>query len=186
MRVLSSSVVCNPRQYAGEEAEEAEERDATARDGEARGSERYVGTEYEQRGCVRERSRKIEREREGGEGGEVPGINHNYNQRARKLHQSDPLWPPRLWWLRRRRMKIYRPTSVSFKVGRATLHTSLFHFFASFRKESLVESSRVESGRLVCVVCYTLHRVSAAEGRTTGAHSPQAAKKNKKRRANIS
>lgn len=44
MRVLSSSVVCNPRQYAGEEAEEAEERDATARDGEARGSERYVGT----------------------------------------------------------------------------------------------------------------------------------------------
>lgn len=141
MRVLSSSVVCNPRQYAGEEAEEAEERDATQRGMEKREGANVTleRAEYEQRGCVRERSRKIEKERGGGE---VPGINHNYNQRARKLHQSDPLWPPRLWWLRRCRMKIYRPTSVSFKVGRATLHTSLFHFFASFRKESLVESSR--------------------------------------------
>lgn len=61
MRVLSSSVVCNPRQYAGEEAEEAEERDATARDGEANVT--LERAEYEQRGCVRERSRKIEKER---------------------------------------------------------------------------------------------------------------------------
>lgn len=38
--------------------------------------------------------REIERGREGGKG--VPGINHNYNQRAPKLHQGDPLWPPRL------------------------------------------------------------------------------------------
>lgn len=44
-----------------------------------------------------------------------------------------PFNPPRFSsWLHRRRMKIYRPTSVSFKVGRATLHTSLFlRFFAS-------------------------------------------------------
>lgn len=35
--------------------------------------------------------RETERERD-----EVSGINHNYNQRARKLHQGDSLWPPRL------------------------------------------------------------------------------------------
>lgn len=33
--------------------------------------------------------------KEGEEGGQKTGINHNYNQRARKLHRVRPLWRPR-------------------------------------------------------------------------------------------
>lgn len=67
------------------------------------------------------------------EGNEVPGINHNYNQRARKLHQGDSLWPPRLVLALPASHENLSSNFASFKVGRATLHTSLFfHFFASF------------------------------------------------------
>lgn len=49
MRVLSSSVVCNPRRYVSEEAEEAEERDAAEGWSSVcereREFERYTGTE---------------------------------------------------------------------------------------------------------------------------------------------
>ena len=61
----------------------------------------------------------------------VSGINHNYNQRAWKLHHI-PFGPCDSSWLYRRRMKIYCSTLVSFKVDHTILHISLFfHFFAS-------------------------------------------------------
>lgn len=116
--------------------------------------ERALEHEYEQ---------MVESKRE--KGGKVPGINHNYNQRARKLHQV-PFGPRDSSWLYRRRMKIYRSTSVSFKVGRTTLHTSLFfHFFASFL------AREVDS--------FALRYMYPPRRRKNG--SAEAAKKNKRR-----
>lgn len=50
----------------------------------------------EERGGGRRGRERCAACRRGG-GGQKTGINHNYNQRARKLHQVRPLWPRDSW-----------------------------------------------------------------------------------------
>lgn len=85
------------------------------------------------------------------------GINHNYNQRARKLHQVRPLWP------RYSRLPASHENlsfNFGFLQGRCFSLLCIRCFFHGFSRVS--QSEKGENRRIVCV---TLLRLSVPEAR---------------------
>lgn len=94
-----------------------------------------------------EETHRVAEKRKRGTGGQKTSINHNYNQRARKLHQVRPLWP-RDSWLPASHENL--SPNFGFLQGRCLSLLCIRRFFHGFSRVSRGEATRPRLRHAAC------------------------------------